>query len=80
MFDINWIKQKVISGDDYFSFHAERERQNDNLTLTEIKEALLNGIILEQYEDTGRGESCLVVGFTSQGSPFISFAVKEKTN
>ncbi len=26
----------------------------------------LNGRILEQYPDTGRGESCLVVGFTKE--------------
>jgi hypothetical protein len=29
----------------------------------QVEEALLNGQILEQYPDTGRGESCLVVGF-----------------
>jgi len=32
-------------------------------------EALLAGRILEQYEDTGRGESCLVVGFSDAGKP-----------
>jgi hypothetical protein len=30
---------------------------------------LLNGIILEQYVDTGRGESYLVAGFTNNGKP-----------
>lgn len=39
------------------------------LTLSEVEEALLNGMILEQYKDTGRGESCLVVGFTTFGKP-----------
>lgn len=29
----------------------------------QVEEALLDGQILEQYPDTGRGESCLVVGF-----------------
>jgi hypothetical protein len=69
MFDITWIKNKVRNGEDYFSSHAEQERQNDNLTIVEVKEALLNGLILEHYEDTGRGESCLVVGFTNFGKP-----------
>jgi len=32
------------------------------LTFAQIEEALLNGKILEQYPDTGRGESCLMVG------------------
>lgn len=35
----------------------------------EVEDALLNGRILEQYEDTGRGESCLVAGFTLAGKP-----------
>jgi len=33
------------------------------LTFAQVEEALLNGEILEEYPDTGRGESCLVVGF-----------------
>ncbi len=69
MFDIEWIKNKIKNDEDYFSIHADQERQNDNLTHIEIKEALLNGIVLEQYADTGRGESCLVVGFTNNGKP-----------
>jgi hypothetical protein len=40
------------------------ERKADNLTLAQVEEALLNGKILEQYPDTGRGESCLVVGLS----------------
>ncbi|MBI4680343.1 MAG: DUF4258 domain-containing protein [Nitrospirae bacterium] len=30
---------------------------------------MLGGRILEQYEDSGRGESCLVAGFTEAGKP-----------
>ena len=51
MFDIEWIKNKIKNDEDYFSIHADQERQN------------------EQYPDTGRGESCLVVGFTNNGKP-----------
>jgi hypothetical protein len=69
MFDIEWIKTKVINREEYFSAHGEQERQNDNLTIVEVRESLLNGIILDQYPDTGRGESCLVVGFTMGGKP-----------
>ena len=69
MFDIVWIKSKIKDGDYYFSRHGDQERQNDNLTIAEIEEALLTGRILEQYEDTGRGESCLIAGFTTQGKP-----------
>lgn len=35
----------------------------------EVEEALLAGRILERYEETGRGESCLVAGFTEKAKP-----------
>ncbi|MFQ5753535.1 MAG: DUF4258 domain-containing protein [bacterium] len=69
MFKIEWIKKKIRSGEYYFSKHGDQERQNDNLTISEIEEAVLTGRILEQYENTGRGESCLVVGFSENGKP-----------
>jgi len=69
MFDIKWIQDKLRKDEYYFSRHGDKERQNDNLTIVEVEEALLNGMILEKYEDTGRGESCLVVGFTNFGKP-----------
>lgn len=69
MFDIKWIQDRIRKDEYYFSRHGDQERQNDNLTISEVEEALLNGMILEQYEDTGRGESCLVVGFTNSGKP-----------
>jgi hypothetical protein len=61
MFDIEWIIKKTRENQYYFSKHADAERQNDNLTIEEVEEALVQGRILEQYPDTGRGESCLVV-------------------
>ena len=69
MFKIRWIQEKIRSGDYFFSLHGDHERQNDDLTIAEVEDALLSGRILEQYKDTGRGESCLVVGFTQKGKP-----------
>jgi len=69
MLDIEWICERIRSGEYYFSRHGDRERQNENLTLAEVETALLHGVILEQYPDTGRGESCLVAGFTLAGVP-----------
>jgi hypothetical protein len=63
------IKEKVRKSAYYFSKHADQERQNDHLLIREVGEALLAGMILEQYEDFGYGDSCLVVGFTRQGKP-----------
>jgi hypothetical protein len=69
VFDIKWIQDEISKSEYYFSRHGDQERQNDQLTIMEVEEALLNGKILEQYNDTGRGESCLVVGFTNFGKP-----------
>ena len=64
-----WIHDRIRADEYYFSRHGDQERQNENLTVIEITEALLVGRVLEQYIDTGRGESCLVAGFTSSGVP-----------
>ena len=69
MFQIEWIVERVRNDEYYFSRHDDQERQNDDLTITEVEEALLSGRILEHYVDTGRGERCLVVGFTNEGKP-----------
>ena len=47
------------------SRHARNERLGDNLTLQAVEDAVADGQILEQYSDTGRGESCLIVGISS---------------
>lgn len=67
--DIAWITDRVSAQHYRLSRHADRERQNDALTLAEVEEALLAGRILEDYPDTGRGESCLIAGFADSGKP-----------
>lgn len=62
---IDEIKQLIRQDDYLYSLHADIERKADNLTLMQIEEALLNGEILETYPNTGRGESCLIVGFSA---------------
>ncbi len=62
--DIEEIKARVRADQYVYTSHAEVERKADELTFAQVEEALLNGQILEQYPDTGRGESCLVLGFT----------------
>lgn len=64
--DIEEIKRQVRNNQYVYSHHAEIERKAEALTFAQVEEALLNGQVLEQYPDTGRGESCLVVGFTGK--------------
>ncbi len=60
------IKQKVSADEYVYTLHAETERKADDLTFREIEQALLSGEVLEQYDDTGRGESCLILGFAGE--------------
>lgn len=69
MLDIGWIVERVQKDEYYFSGHGDQERQNDNLTIEEVEEAVISSRILEQYENTGRGEGCLIAGFTNAGKP-----------
>ena len=66
---IEWIKRKVRRSEYYFSKHGDAERQSENLLIEEIEEAVLSGRILEELKDSGRGDSCLVAGFTNAGKP-----------
>jgi hypothetical protein len=69
MIDIDWIRERIKQSEYYFSKHGDQARQDDNLAIIEVEESLFTGRILEQYPDTGRGESCLVAGFSDGGKP-----------
>ena len=57
------IRGKVLKDEYDYTLHAEIERKADSLTFHQIEVAILEGEILEQYLDDGRGESCLLLGF-----------------
>lgn len=67
--DIDSIKVAVSNGSYRYSKHADQERQNDDLSLIDVHQAILNGRIIENYSNTGRGESCLIAGFSDAGVP-----------
>lgn len=66
--DINVVKAKVRSGAFVISDHASIATEDEEISFEQIRDAILNDTILEQYEDTGRGESCLILGFV-KGRP-----------
>ena len=74
--DIEWIKERVEKNELIFTFHAEQERQNDNLSVADIKLALGKGKIIEQYPEDKRGESCLVLGYSANNGPIHSVCGK----
>lgn len=53
--DVEEIRAKVRDNHYVYTHHAEIERRAEDLTFAQVEEALLNGEILEQYPDTGRG-------------------------
>jgi len=62
--DLREIQQHVRHGNYEFSFHAQQERLEENLDITEIESALVGTAeILEEYPNDPRGESCLALGF-----------------
>lgn len=67
--DLEWIHNCILRDKYYLSMHGDDARKDDNLLISEIEEAILNGRIIEDYEDTGRGKSCLIAGFTDSGKP-----------
>lgn len=64
--DIDLIKRQVHGGRFRLSIHAEIEARYERLDIEQIIEAILADEILERYPDTGRGESCLIVGIAQQ--------------
>lgn len=72
MIDLEWIISNLKEDRYWFSEHADKERMNDNLTISEVEESIIQGSVLEAYPDDKRGSSCLVVGFTKDGKPIHS--------
>ncbi len=74
--DSQAIRRLIRSGKYEFSKHAERERQADQITVTEFEEALTQGEIIEEYPDDPRGPSYLALGFAGRRPIHAVCAVK----
>ena len=64
--DLDKIHEQISKSQYVYTDHADTERRIESLTLAQIETAILNAEVLEQYPDTGRGESCLIVGFAGE--------------
>ena len=76
--DINEIRRLVRQGQYEFSIHAQQERLEEDLDVTEIEEALVQGEIIEDYPDDPRGESCLVLGYAGAKTDSCCSGMGEK--
>ena len=69
--DIRELQRLVGQGQYEFSIHAQQERLEEDLDVTDVEEALAQGEIIEDYPDDPRGESCLVLGYAGVKSIHI---------
>ncbi len=61
---IDQIHQKIANGQFEFSEHATNQAIRRYLPLSEVREALLSGRVIEDYPDDKYGPSCLILGHT----------------
>lgn len=59
---IHEVRRLVGAGLYEVSVHAQQERLEDDLDLSEIETAILNGQVIEDYPNDPRGPSCLISG------------------
>ena len=76
--EIAAIRQKVVRSGLFVTAHADEEAAEENISLHEIRESLLNGVIVEDYADHRRGPCCLIYGRTSRGRHLHVVVTKEK--
>lgn len=66
---IEEIHQKIARGTYEFSEHAVGQTIIRHISVQEIREAVANGAIIEDYPDDKYGPSCLLLGFTQAQRP-----------
>ena len=62
--EIEEIKEKVVYDKYEICFHAEKERYDEDISISDLEAAISSGEILEDYANDPRGPSCLILGYT----------------
>ena len=66
---IEEIRTKIQVGQFEFSKHAVDQSILRQISVQELREAIANGEIIEDYPEDKYGPSCLILGFTQAGRP-----------
>ena len=66
---IGQIRAKIATGQFEFSKHAVDQSLIRRISVQELREAIANGEIIEEYPEDKYGPSLLVLGFTQAGRP-----------
>ena len=64
---IEAIREKVLANAFEFSQHAVDQTILRRISVQEIREAIGNGKVIEDYPGDKYGPSCLILGFTTSG-------------
>ena len=66
---IEAIREKIEQNDFELSKHAVDQSIVRNIQIIEIKEAISQGQVIEDYTNDKYGASCLISGFTTNNRP-----------
>ncbi len=66
---LNTIKQEAQAKRLELTLHATQEAHAEGISADEIRQALINGQVLEDYPEHRRGACCLIYGDTNAGRP-----------
>ena len=66
---IEQIRAKIAAGQFEFSKHAVDQSIIRHVAVQELREAVAQGEIIEDYPEDKYGSSCLILGFTQAGRP-----------
>ena len=69
MVKIDEIQQKIASDQFEFSKHAVDQSILRKIRIQEVREAIANGQIIEDYPNDKYGPSCLIAGHTDSSRP-----------
>ena len=65
--DIHWIREQLERGNCQVKLYALERASIRRIYPVDIKNALLNGEVIEEYPEDPRGSSCLVFGRGQEG-------------
>jgi hypothetical protein len=66
---IEQVRAKIASGEFELTRHAVDQSILRKINVAELRDAIQNAEVIEDYPDDKYGPSCLMLGFTSAGRP-----------
>jgi hypothetical protein len=66
---IEAIRAKIVNDLFEFSQHAVDQSISRQISVREVREAMINGELIEDYPNDKYGPSCLILGWTTKKRP-----------